>query len=220
MYKKYIMETSKKYTMKNKFLKTLAVAAIGLMPMNNAQAEVHGNVKYINSEKNEFSYIQNNNFYKLPFGVKGYTFFELYKNKGYYGKTSLEKEIYKGIALKTQTTHINEPVSQHGIGASLKIPGTSLKLSHLPSWVDKQGKKIDKKVAGFYFSLDNLPYGLDFFAFGEWNTSKSPEWSYGEIEFYKDFGNYMVSYNPAFKGKTKPSTIPRVEHRIAVGVNF
>jgi len=208
--------------MKNKLLKTLAVAAIGLMPLNNTHAaEIHGNVKYIESERKELSYIQNNNFYNLPLGIKGYTFFELYKDKGYYGKTSLERAITDNVNIKGQVIHTNNPVSKEGIGISAKLPTKkfNFKASYLPFWVDKSGKHIDREIAGYSFGT-NLPLGAKLEAFGEWDISKSAQWCYGEIELSKNFGDLRLSYNPALRAREKGGAIPKLEHRISVGVNF
>jgi len=200
-------------------LKMASIIALSLAPIKEAKASVSGNVRYIHSEINQNSYVQSNQFYKLPQKIRGFAFLDFSKSNGYYGKTSLEKEIYKGINLKNQTIHCNEPLTQTGLGISAKpISKIPLKLSYLPIWIDKQGKKVDKNILGYYFALD-IPLGLSLSGFGEWDVSNNPKWTYGEIELKREIKKRVsLSYNPALKSDGDAS--PKLENRISLAINF
>lgn len=200
-------------------LKIASIIALILAPTTIVKAGMSGNARYIHSEKNQNSYIQTNQFYKLPLNIKGFTFLDFSKNNGYYGKTSLEEEVYSGINLKSQTIHCNEPLTQIGLGISAKpISKIPFKIIYLPFWLDKQGEKVNKTILGYYGSL-NIPGGLTLSGFGEWDISDKPKWTYGELELKKEIAKGIdLSYNPALK--KDGNAIPKLEHRISCSVNF
>lgn len=187
-------------------------------------ADLKGNLEYINSEKNENSVVRTNAFYTAPFGLKAFTFLDFKKKgKGYAGKTSLEKEVVNGINVRGRIAHINEPVSEVGVGMSANIPympkNTSLSLRFMPQWFSSTGKKIKDKVITGFSGRIKLPKGFNFSMFGQWNIAgEKAKWTYGEARFGKKRGPLEINYGPSLIGDG--DAIPEVEHKISLKANF
>lgn len=199
-----------------------ALAGLGLMP-SKAQAQVSGNVEYIQSEVDAASYPRFNAFYSTPGDVKGYTFMEFYKGgDGYFGKSIFSKEIGKGLELRTELNHVNEPLTKTGVGLQRAVPGLPenvfLKLGVLPLWFGNEGKAFgDNTIAQYFVSLTGLPLGLSADSFGQINLNTG-EWGYGEVGVGRDVGPVTVRYNPALLNKG--GAVPEVQQRVSLGVKF
>lgn len=186
-----------------------------------AKAQIDGDIEYIHSEFNKNSYPRTNFFYELPGDTKGFTYLEFYKDdKGYFGKTSLEKKIDYGINSKVQIIHLNEPFNHIGFGfsAGITYPKKGIaKISFMPKWYNNHGKKKKKIILGYYGSID-LFKGFNITSFGEWNIYDKPKWTYGEISLSKKIGDITISYNPSLRGKG--DAVPNLEHRISAKIDF
>ncbi|HUW43562.1 MAG TPA: hypothetical protein VMV95_01195 [Bacillota bacterium] len=197
-----------------------------LLPMKNANAQIKkGSVEYIQSEINENSYARPNLFYQLG-KINGFTFMEFYKNhKGYFGKTSLDKEVFKGISAKAIINHSGEPFGQLGLGVKAKIPhlpkGVYADVGLAPLWVDNEWKIMNKIEAQYFFDI-SLPLGFSVNSFGTMDFAgtdgKGPQWGYGEINLGKDIGPVRIAYNPALLNKG--NALPRLEHRATISLNL
>lgn len=211
--------------MKKSLRKILTTGAIGLaslLPMK-AEAQVTGNVEYVQSETNQDSHIELKGFYGLPQGVRGFTFMELHKER-YFGKTYLDKEISNGIGPRLMAVHGNEPISEIALGLTVEIPnlpkGAYAQVGLLPVWFGNEGKIVgDKAFVGYSFGFP-LPLGLNLRGFGDWDVlaDNSPQWDYGELELSKSLDNFFVGYNPVLFNKG--NAVPKLEHRVNIGVNF
>ncbi len=216
-------------TIKSKISRTLAMGLIGLSCLAGkvqAQDKIHGNIGYIQSEKGTNSYTEANVLYSLPLEIKGYTFLDFYNNKGgFYGKTSLTKEFVKNISARFQTVHANETFSETGLGLEAKFPkmadNFSLKLNCMPLWFNSEGQEDNNVKLGYCLSL-NLPKDTYLSSFGEWNLAnkKGPTWTYGEVELGKKLGNINLAYNAALKFREAGESVPDLEHRVALRINF
>ena len=200
-------------------LGTAAVGLASMLPMKT-EAQVAGNVEYIQSEKNEKSFARANAFYGLPQGVNGFSFIEFYKNgDGYFGKTMLNKPIVSGLGPKVEAVHDGELVSRVGFGASLSVPGmpkgSYLNLGLIPVWLSEEGKRLQAQYAfGF-----NLPKGFHFNGFGEMNlrAQGGPRWGYGETELTKDIGPFELGYNMRLYDDGNAS--PKHQHGMILTLN-
>lgn len=213
---------------KNK-IKSLALKGIagliGFMPLAQSANALDGNVEYILSENNEASYARANGFYTLPENVDGFSYMELYKDGGgYFGETTLGKEITKGFNAKIQLQHANTPLNRFGLGISRQIPtpkNTFLNLTLYPVWFDKEGKQ-EKTSELAYFASADLPFGFKASSFGDFNLAADggARWDYGEASLSKKVGPITLSYNPCLLSKENSKLIPSVQHRISAGINF
>ena len=161
-----------------------------------------------------------NLFYQIPGKINGYTFVDLYKNgQGYFGKTTLDKEIKYGIGPKAQIVHGNEPYTMEGFGINGVVPmpskNTFAKVGFTPVWYSPQGRLSNRSIANYYIK-STLPKGFEISSFGEWNlTAKDgAKWAYGEIEIGKKIGKVKLSYNPALI--SDGDATPNLENRVAV----
>jgi len=199
------------------------VGLAGLLP-GEAEAQVSGNVQYIQSERNEGSQIKLNAFYEILKGIKGYTFTELQKG-GYFGKTYLDKDISHGIGPRLMAIHGNEPLSETALGINAVVPYTPenvfATVNFLPLWLGNEGEALgDKAFVGYFFSAD-LPLGLNLSGFGDWDifAEGGAQWDYGEFSLTKQLGkNAFIGYNSALLNDG--DAIPRLEHRVNLGVKF
>lgn len=219
------MKMSIKNKVKNlKTLGSIALIAIEsfLVPVPKAYA-LDGNIKYVHTKDVANSYVEASAFYKLPGKISGFTFVDFLNGKGYFAKTSLEKNVASVVNAKAQLVHANEPTTQAGVGVSAVIPhmpkNTFAKVSVMPLWFDAYGRVKDKVIVGYFGSVD-LPMGFELSSFGEWNIGAEggPKWAYGEIELGKNIGPVNVSYNPALVGDG--DAIPRLEHRVSAKIDF
>jgi hypothetical protein len=165
-----------------------------------------------------------NAFYTLPGGISGYTFID-FEKEFYFGKSFLTTQPKKGISIKGEFVHINEPITEAGVGFQTDIPtpGESYaNIYFLPQWTT-QGKM----TAGYFFQT-TLPLGINFSTFGSWetlkNNLKNPQWSYGEIEIGKDIktplGTITVIYNPMLLSQENGGPTPMLEHRVGINLPF
>lgn len=190
-----------------------------------ADAQVTGNLKYVHSADGiERSYPEIYTFYKLPKEINGFSFMYFYNSgQGYFGKTILNKKIAGRIGIKSESIHINEPITQEGLGLTASVPylpeNASLSVDFLPFWFDKNGRIPSRSSVGYFGSV-NLPANFQFSSFGKWvfGNGKGPKWGYGEAELTAKLGPFRVGYNPALIGDG--DAIPRVEHRALVGIDF
>jgi hypothetical protein len=187
------------------------------------QATAAGNTRCIVPADNSGNYIETTLSYKMPAGINGSTFIDLYPNGGgYFGKTGIEKTVVGKLGLKTEVVHINDLISQVGFGANMIIPTPKwafAKAGILPIWHDGS-KIIENKSTLEYFVEFSLPKGFVLSNFGELNLTANggPKWIYGEISLSKKIGKFDVSYNPVLlpNGDTTPSLV----HRISVGIEI
>jgi len=191
---------------------------------------ISGNLEYIHSEDNAWSYPRANGFYDLPGKGSGYTWMEFYKGgKGYFGETNVNYPGMKGFNPAMQIQHCNTPISRIGFGLSKQVPtpkGTYLQLTALPVFVDKEGVQENTSEIGYFLSAD-LPLGFKATSFGDINLREKggAKWQYGEATLEKSVGPFTFAYNPVLEIKPDAKgfqrTFPhRVQHRGAIRVNF
>lgn len=197
------------------------VSVASMMPFNKANAA--GDIRYIVPKGKSVTYVETTVAYKLPLGVKGSTFIDLYSGDGgYFGKTAFEKRVIGNAGLKSTTVHSNNLFTQVGLGANVIIPTPKwmfAKVGVLPVWRD--GKSIvEHKSIVEYFVQFSLPLGFDLSSFGEWNfvALGGPKWTYGEVAFGRKIGPFSVSYNPVLvaDGDATPATV----QRLSMGIEF
>jgi hypothetical protein len=209
------------FTKKVKQIVCSALLAGALLFPIKSFAKTTGSIDAIASEAKGASYLRLNGSYSLPGKVSGYTFLELYGgDKGYFGKTSLTKNIAGPLSATSEITHVNAPISQIGVGAKVAVPMPqkaycTVKL--LPCWVDNTGKHVDNKVIAGYAIGTSLGKGWSIGSFGEMNIGAKggPQWGYGEVSVTKSVTKDLsVSYNPALK--FSGTAAPKLEHRISM----
>jgi len=210
-------------------LKSLLTAFAGLTILASspsAQA-FNGKLEGIKSEKKGSSYVRANAFYNLPFNIKGVTFTEFYTGgKGYFGQTFLEKPLKKGFNFRARAIHVNNPLTKFSpIGLSFSVPklpkGLSAKLKLDPLWFKSNGERIPNKLDLGYFVSVDLPYGFKASGFGGWNVAdkKGVQWGYGEANLEREIAKGVsIGYNPVLLNQG--GAVPKVEHRMNVGVRF
>ncbi len=209
----------------------LAALTEGAFAQTNqvTQAKTSGDVTYFVSEEakspSQNSYAEINHSTKLPNGTSVSGFMDLYRNDaGYFGKTVVEQSLTDRTSLRGHVMHINEPLSQVGVGASYRLPtpkGTFAKVSFLPYFVDTKGEQVDNKQIAAYFVQATLPFNSQVFSFGEINVdgTDGPQWAYGEVELAKNIGSRLsVGLNAQLNGKgageRTPEVVPRFVGRI------
>ena len=211
--------------MKNKLRNILTGAAFGLAALlpGKAEAQVTGNAQYIRSERSDGSQIKLNGFYGLPQDVRGFTFVELQEG-GYFGKTYLDREISNGIGPRLMAVHGNEPLSETALGINAVVPYTPenvfATINVLPLWLGNEGEALgDKAFVGYFFNAD-LPWGLNLSGFGDWDVlaEGGAQWDYGEFNLKRKIGPLDIGYNPVLYNND--GAIPRLEHRVNLGINF
>ncbi|MBI2044889.1 hypothetical protein HYT23_02435 [Candidatus Pacearchaeota archaeon] len=169
------------------------------------------------------SLIRHNLRYNLPLGIKGSSYIELYPENGYYGKTSLEKELVRVVSFKLQAKHPNTLLYSVGLGVSGQVStpnGTSLKLSIMPVWIDKNGKQNNRSYLSYY-SRFKFPLRFKIDSFGEWNIASENgiNWTYGELFLNKSISKSIdVGYNPRLV--SDGDAMPMVEQGVGFRVNF
>lgn len=224
---KHQREQDKMTSRLGKILRFGAIGLASLLPIKKAEAQgnVHGNIEYIQSEISENSYPRLNAFYSLPQRIEGYTFMELYQGgKGYFGRTTLDRAITRGVGPRAIVNHIGEPFTETGLGVGAVVPhmprNSFATVGALPLFVDKQGRRLRHQGLVQYFFSTPLPLKLNLSGFGEWNilAENGPEWGYGEFNLGRKIGPFMVTYNPALLNDG--DAMPKVEHRVAVTLNF
>ena len=158
--------------------------------------------------------------YKLPLGIQGFTFVDLYK-EGYFGQTDLTKTVGR-INIRSRTIHNNELHTKTGIGINKDIELFNEKLyvsaSILPLWFDNKGF-IKRQTADYFFSL-KLGENWSLDGFGEWELTKGKiRWVYGELDLGKDLDKFRLSYSPTIN-KNKFSKGVNIDHRVAASYTF
>jgi hypothetical protein len=184
---------------------------------------VSGDVGYIYSGEQEGSYLETNLFYGLPWGVNGFTYVDLYNLGGYFGETSLDKPMWKGVGPKIHLQHVDEPFSNAGLGVSAVIPGLPegifLKVGLVPLWTNKYGS-MKKTMAEYCFSVE-LPEKFVLSGFGNVDLVSKPTWGYGELEIARRIGkNVRIGYSASLCSKGHGKATPDLEHRIALRIGF
>ncbi len=229
------METQNK---KNGLRSLVASSLVGLAALTQgafaqtnqvAPVKTSGDVTYFVSEEakspSQNSYAEINHSTKLPNGTSVSGFMDLYRNDaGYFGKTVVEQSLTDRLNLRSHVMHINEPLSQAGVGASYRLPtpqGTFAKVSFLPYFVDTKGEQVDDKQIAAYFVQATLPFNSQIFSFGEINVdgTDGPQWAYGEVELAKNIGDRVsiganLQLNGKGAGKMTPEAIPRIAARV------
>lgn len=197
------------------------IGLASLMPAKKAEAQVAGNIEYIQSEKKENSFGRLNMFYSLPEKANGFSFIEFYRNGGgYFGKTILNRPIKAGLGPKVEAVYSGEPLSRVGLGVGFSVPkvpnGGYANLGLVPVWISSDQKRVQAQYA---FGL-NLPKGFHFNGFGEWNLSaeNGPEWGYGETELTKDIGPLEFGYNMRLYNDGNAS--PKHQHGLILTLNL
>ena len=195
------------------------------------EVKTSGNLAYFLAEDAKSgaptTYPEINHSTTLPYGMKASGFLDFYGgDKGYFGKTSLDKSLNERLSLRAQAVHLNAPLSQVGFGATyaLPMPGkTFAKVGYLPLFIDSKGNQVDDKQTISFVAGANLPYNFSLVAFGEVNVAatKGPQWVYGEIDFSKCFGERVsVGLNVQLNNKGVSQMGPEVIPRIAVKGKF
>ncbi len=212
-----------------KTIKTATLAGlVGLSALvgNVSAAPVCGDIGYIQRNGDASSYEEANAFYKLPAGVKGYTFLDLYNQDGtVFGKTTLTKDIANSsLAGKVQVVHANELLTDGGFGLEAKLPtpkGVVAKVNCTPVWMNGDGVEKDTVKVGYFVAV-NLPKAMTLSSFGEVNVAndKGITWGYGEVELAKQIGNLTVGYNASLNSKGDGKLTPEVRSGIAVRYKF
>ncbi len=194
------------------------------------QTKTSGTLTYFVSKESENpwpnSYAKVNHFTSLPYSANLLGFLELYRGgEGYYGKTVVEKDLTDRTGLSVQAIHINEPITQIGVGPNVTLPtpkGTFVKLTYLPVFSDSRGEIVDNQQILGYYASANLPLGTRLWGFGEINLAgkEGAEWSYGETELTRNIGNRLsVGANLQLTGKgggkMTPEFIPRLAFRFS-----
>jgi hypothetical protein len=207
-------------TEKIKKIAASTILATSLLMPIKAIAQSKSSIDAIFHQDQKASYLRLNTSYDAPGKIKGYTAMEMYLDgKGYFGKTTLTKSLSDSISAKAVITHANEPLTQVGIGATMKVPTpkkTSLSFTLLPLWTDKKGDYVDHKVIAGYAIGADLGKGWSVSSFGETNVAAKggPQWAYGEMSVAKKITDKLsVSYNPALR--YSGTIVPKLEHRIS-----
>ncbi|KYK26581.1 hypothetical protein AYK26_07410 [Euryarchaeota archaeon SM23-78] len=208
-------------------LATAAIATMAIMPPKAYAADdkdtLSGDVEYIITKDKADHYLRPNLFYTLPGDIQGFTFIELYKGGGYYGRTTLDKMIKGDIGLTGQIIHASHPGSEFGLGLTAIIPHLPKsmfgKVAVRPLWIDKQGKLVDKLMTDYFVDI-TLPKGFKISTFGGWDlrAKGGPQWDYGEIFIGKEFGKVKIGYCGALINDG--DALPDLQHRIAVGLKL
>jgi len=206
----------------------ILLALTGIFPIKNANAQVNANLERINSFKQDCSYFRPNLSYNLPLEVKGFTFGEFYEKdkKDYLVKTSLDKEVYEDLGVKSQIVAGSNFDTKLGLGMSLNLPTpekTSAKVYFLPVWKDKTGKNIENRSMLGYSASAQLPLEFKASTFGEINLNGKDgfEYAYGEIKLEKELlKGFFISYNPALKNTGVGKLNPKLEQRITAKYEF
>lgn len=187
-------------------------------------AQIHGHVEYIQTEKSQDSYARLRGSYKLPLNIDGFSFAEFYKKKGYFGKTYLNRPVSKAGGIEIELDHVGEPLSREGAGMNINIPwlpkDVSATVSPLPIWFDSKGQYMKNRMMLQYSFSGSLPWNFDLSGFGGWNLAakQKPQWDYGEIALTKNLGPVKIGLNPALK--SNGSFIPSLENRLIIGLKF
>lgn len=207
------------------------IVGAGILSTALASGQIHGDLNaHISQLGDKSNYIRTNAFYNMPLGTKGYTFIDLNKDGTYFGKTFFTKNMGKGLALKTETKHLNEFHTQTGVGIeyafSKKDTAKSIfdnikyaKVNYLPKFVDKKGETIECTQALGYSGAIKLPWNTEASSFGQVIMNEDgANWAYGEAEAIKKFGNKFIGINAALIGKG--GIVPDVKWRATAGINF
>lgn len=196
----------------------------------NTQVKTSGDITYFAAKTSKIdaptTYAEINHSTTLPYSTRISGFLDFYRDQnGYFGKTIVEKSLTDNLSLRSHVMHINEPLSQVGVGASYVVPtpkGTFAKLSYLPLFVDTKGNQVDHKQIAGYFVCADLPWNMNAFSFGEINIDGKggPAWSYGEVEVAKKFGKISVGANLQLNGKGAGQMTPEFVPRAVIRARF
>lgn len=198
---------------------------------NVSEVKTSGNLAYFLAEDaksgNETTYPEINHSTTLPYGMKVSGFLDFYgHDKGYFGKTTLDKSLTEKLGLRVQAIHVNAPLSQAAFGATYSLPApknTFAKVGYLPLFLDSKGNQVDDKQTVAVVVGARVPRNYSFVAFGEVNVAgtKGPQWVYGEIEFAKKINDRVsVGLNLQLNNKGAGQIAPEVVPRLAVRGTF
>ncbi len=215
------------------------MALVGLTSLNmlfgglEARAQspkVSGDLSYFLSRESEStaqnSYAEVNHSTKLTDKVKLSGAMDFYNSSaGYFGKTSLDTSLGKGVSLRLQGVHGNDLLTQVGAGLSYALPmpnKTFALVRYLPIFTDTDGDKVDNKQIVGYYASASLPHGLNLWSFGEANIdgANGPQWAYGEVELSKNLGNLSVGANLQMNGQGAGKMTPELVPRVALRAKF
>ncbi|MFH1174113.1 MAG: hypothetical protein V1725_03215 [archaeon] len=206
-------------------MKKVALLLAGLALALPAQADLHGNIKYLQAiEKKSTlcSYPETNLFYTAG-KIDGYTYLDVYNvdvysDGSYYGRTSLTRELVPYLCAKVEGEHDSKPLTDAGVGVTGKYAyGTGdASMSLMPYYLGEHGH-VGKKVLLQFTYDQRLPFGFAFSTFGEWNV-KTKQWGYGEAELSRRFGMLGVGINAALLNKA--NLVPDKELRAVLSLNF
>lgn len=193
--------------------------------------QVNGDVTYFVSRESKSdaqnSYAEVNYSAKLTDKVKVSGAMDFYRSDaGYFGKTSIDTSLDKGLSLRLQGVHGNDPLTQVGAGVGYILPTpnkTFAIVRYLPIFTDTDGKQVDNKQIVGYYASAQLPANLNLWSFGEVNVdgTKGPQWAYGEVELSKNLGkNLSVGANLQMNGKGEGKMTPEFVPRIALRAKF
>ena len=184
-----------------------------------AQPAVH--IEARESLEHPESFVRTNIFHDVK-DLKGYTFIDLYGPHGYFGKTTLSKQIKGPLSSIVQAVYGSDFETKYGAGLSLESTlGESAfgKVHIIPAWTTKaEFRDVMKPTVGYFVTVD-LPKGFTLSSFGEATIGKKSEWKYGEITLEKKLSDKVsVRYHPALRSQGKLK--PRYEHGIGIKVKL
>jgi hypothetical protein len=196
-----------------------------------SQIKTSGNMAYFAGTESKIgaptSYPEINHATTLPYQTRVSGFLDFYgDDKGYFGKTVIEKGLTENLNFRSHVEHINNPLSRVGAGLSYALPGmpkkTFAKLSYLPYFVDNKGEQVDNRQIVAFVAGANLPYNLSLLTFGEINVdgANGSQWCYGELELAKSFGRFSIGANLQLNGKGTGKMTPEIIPRIALRAKF
>ena len=171
----------------------------------------------------------------MPAGISGYTFLDLSRTQtGYFGKTTITKDVAKGFGLRGQVVHANEPVTRSGAGITYTLPmpgflkgNVFAKVNYMPLWSSNStGKRIENKSTVGYYASVELPKNFSFMSFADINLEAKGgvQWEYGEAEISKKLetpiGTFNIGYNAALQNNGAGNPRPTIENRLVVRTGF
>lgn len=212
--------------MKSKKIMTGVLA--GALAAATIAGKAQSNIELMQTADKTTSRVRPNLFYKLPGGIKGYTFIEFYEDgKNYYAKTGLTKKIAGSLDARADIIDMSFAKDQVGLGLEYKLPTgekTFAKVKAMPVYFGMDGKYIQSKaVLGYYFEQKvYVPLIKDakVVAFGEIDVAAKggPKWSYGELHAQKSLDDFVLGIGVDLRSKGK--LIPQPELSVKLGYVF
>lgn len=205
------------------------IGLVTLFPIKNASGS-DGVLKYVHPTQNGVSdtynepYLEQNAFYNLPKGIKGFTWVQMYNKGGFFGESNFEKEIAPNLNVKLQGQHSNNLLERVGFGLSYKLPflpkDLSVKLTTHLAFFDTKGKRENEGEVSYSIST-KLPHGVKAGSFGEVNLANKggAKWNYGEIYLKKALTPKIgIGYNGGLI--SDGNLTPNLQHRVSAEIKF